>query len=342
MKELIFNKSYTRDTCILIQQIWARELSIGIAQKKGWKNPYLPMIIHYMRNGTVEIWDNALARDWYMEKLLEENTENPEIILKSIDEYKTQLVKIKEFWSKKSASSQKEFEEYLALLPQLMFDFNLWYYTVTNEKTAKNLVDIILEIRKDDAFFATNDIYIGETLRKLHPEIAGYESAVLFDEVASIPTKEVLAERMNGAALIDGQELFLGEPDLFAKKYPAYILKGEDVEKNLTSVKGQIAFKGKVQGMARILRRRDEVGIVKPGDVIISPMTTPDFLPAMNNAVAFVTDEGGITCHAAIVAREMKKPCIIGTKIATSVFKDGDLVEVDANTGVVKIINNNI
>jgi pyruvate,water dikinase len=51
-----------------------------------------------------------------------------------------------------------------------------------------------------------------------------------------------------------------------------------------------------------------------------------------------VTDEGGVTCHAAIVAREMKKPCIIGTKIATKVLKDGDLVEVDANKGVVKIL----
>jgi pyruvate,water dikinase len=59
----------------------------------------------------------------------------------------------------------------------------------------------------------------------------------------------------------------------------------------------------------------------------------------MEKAAAFITDEGGITCHAAIVSRELKKPCIIGTKIATQVLKDGDLVEVDANNGVVKIMN---
>ena len=58
----------------------------------------------------------------------------------------------------------------------------------------------------------------------------------------------------------------------------------------------------------------------------------------MKIALAFVTDEGGITCHAAIIAREMKKPCIIGTKFATQVLKDGDLVEVDADAGVVRII----
>jgi len=67
-------------------------------------------------------------------------------------------------------------------------------------------------------------------------------------------------------------------------------------------------------------------------------MTHPEFLPMMRKAVAFVTDEGGITCHAAIVAREMKRPCIIGTKNATKVLKDGDMVEVDAEKGIVKIL----
>ena len=67
-------------------------------------------------------------------------------------------------------------------------------------------------------------------------------------------------------------------------------------------------------------------------------MTFPSFVVAMKKASAFVTDEGGITCHAAIIARELKKPCIIGTKNATQVLHDGDLVEVDANKGIVKII----
>ena len=67
-------------------------------------------------------------------------------------------------------------------------------------------------------------------------------------------------------------------------------------------------------------------------------MTTPEFLSAMKKVAAFVTDEGGIACHAVIVAREIKKPCIIGTKIATQVLKDGDEVEVDAEQGVVRIL----
>ena len=65
----------------------------------------------------------------------------------------------------------------------------------------------------------------------------------------------------------------------------------------------------------------------------------PAFMPAMRKAIAFVTDEGGITCHAAIMARELHKPCIIGTKIATKVLNNGDEVEVDANNGVVRILS---
>ena len=72
--------------------------------------------------------------------------------------------------------------------------------------------------------------------------------------------------------------------------------------------------------------------------ILIAIATHPDYVIAMQQASAFVTDEGGLTSHVAIVARELKKPCIIGTKIATQVLHDGDLVEVDADKGIVKIL----
>lgn len=80
---------------------------------------------------------------------------------------------------------------------------------------------------------------------------------------------------------------------------------------------------------------------VKEGDILVTFMTTPVFVPAMEKAAAIVTDEGGILCHAAIVSRELGIPCVIGTKIATKVLKDGDFVEVDANRGIIKIIEKN-
>jgi pyruvate,water dikinase len=70
-------------------------------------------------------------------------------------------------------------------------------------------------------------------------------------------------------------------------------------------------------------------------------MTDPNYIPAMEKAAAFLTDFGGILCHAAIVSREMKKPCIIGTKNATKLLKDGFLIELDAYNGTIKILEKN-
>jgi len=112
----------------------------------------------------------------------------------------------------------------------------------------------------------------------------------------------------------------------------------EKETKNKDYAKGNIAFRGIIKGYAKIVKVVSELDKVQKGDVLVTQMTFPSFIAAMNRAAAFVTDEGGITCHAAIVAREMKKPCITGTKIATKIFKDGDYIEVDANKGIVRKI----
>ena len=65
-------------------------------------------------------------------------------------------------------------------------------------------------------------------------------------------------------------------------------------------------------------------------------MTRPEYVPLMKKATAIITDEGGITSHASIVSRELKIPCIVGTKIATKILKDGDLIEINADIGIVR------
>lgn len=102
-------------------------------------------------------------------------------------------------------------------------------------------------------------------------------------------------------------------------------------------IKGQIAHPGKAKGKVRIGTAYTFYQI-KHGEIVVTGMTTPESTTFLRKAAAIVTDEGGITCHASIISRELKKPCIVGTKIATKVLKDGDLVEVDANKGVVKIL----
>jgi len=98
------------------------------------------------------------------------------------------------------------------------------------------------------------------------------------------------------------------------------------------------ASKGVAKCPVCIVKSVKDCHKVKNGDVIVAVMTRPDYVPAMKKAAAVVTNEGGVTCHAAIVSRELGIPCVIGTKIATEVLKDGMMVEVNANHGVVKII----
>lgn len=113
---------------------------------------------------------------------------------------------------------------------------------------------------------------------------------------------------------------------------------GESSKLSIEDFRGMTASSGKAIGTARVLRSVGDINKVKEGDILVAIMTRPDYVPAMKKAGAIVTNEGGITCHAAIVSRELGRPCIIGTKIATQVVKDGDLVEVNANHGVVKIL----
>ncbi|MFA6100265.1 MAG: PEP-utilizing enzyme [Patescibacteria group bacterium] len=112
----------------------------------------------------------------------------------------------------------------------------------------------------------------------------------------------------------------------------------DEVVSQNDQIRGQAAYKGKIKGVAKIVLKNSDFEGFNQGDILVASMTRPEFIPLMKMASAIVTDEGGITCHAAIVAREMKKPCIIGTKIATKVLHDGDEVEVDADKGIVRII----
>lgn len=95
------------------------------------------------------------------------------------------------------------------------------------------------------------------------------------------------------------------------------------------------ASPGTVRGPVRVLRSASEIARVGAGEVLVAPMTSPDWVPAMRRAAAVVTDQGGMTSHAAIVSRELEIPCVTGTRDATRVLADGMLVEVDGRAGTV-------
>ena len=116
------------------------------------------------------------------------------------------------------------------------------------------------------------------------------------------------------------------------------IILGETDFSDVDDFRGLTASMGRAVGTVKVLHSATEAHKVQKGDILVAVMTRPDYVPAMKLAAAIVTDEGGVTCHAAIVARELHIPCIIGTKIASKVLKDGMNVEVNANHGWVKVL----
>jgi pyruvate, water dikinase len=99
-------------------------------------------------------------------------------------------------------------------------------------------------------------------------------------------------------------------------------------------VTGLAAAPGVVAGRVRVLRTPSEGAQLEPGEILVAPMTNPDWVPVIRRAAALVTDSGGMTCHAAIVSRELGVPCVVGTRQGTELLRDGLLVTVDADHGV--------
>lgn len=129
-----------------------------------------------------------------------------------------------------------------------------------------------------------------------------------------------------------GIEYFHGKrADELIRQYTEVKVDGSTEE-----IKGMVVSRGKATGRVRILLTPKDIDKLENGEVLVAPMTSPDYTMAMRKASAIITDEGGMTCHAAIVSRELGKPCIVATSIATKALKDGELVEVDAERGLVR------
>lgn len=178
---------------------------------------------------------------------------------------------------------------------------------------------------------------LGVAVNELHSLLpAEFLTAI---KTKKIPNVEILRQRFNKSVVhvktFNKIEVFLGrEAEAFIKNNKP---QEQAVSQNAV-IKGFVASSGKVTGIVKIVNNVKDIHKIFKGDILVAAQTIPQYLPAMAKAAAFVTDIGGITSHAAIVAREMKKPCIIGTKIASKILRDGDIIEVDAEKGEVRKI----
>ena len=136
-----------------------------------------------------------------------------------------------------------------------------------------------------------------------------------------------------GVYSVDGKEIVVA-----ASEVDVLLSEMVSEEKGSWPLKGRVACRGVVKGIAKIVVNPEDIHKVEVGDILFAPETTPDLIMGMKKVAGIVTNRGGITSHAAIVSREFGIPCIIGTKFGTSLVRDGELVELDGFTGEVKKI----
>ncbi len=215
------------------------------------------------------------------------------------------------------------------------------------------LLKTLLKISEDFTFWQDErkratyfNIYIGCTLLEEISRRTGY----MLDQLKYVTASEIEGVMKDKKPLPRQLDARMAGSVFLVNRRGYCVATGKDVEKvrtvmwgkqkqdEVNDFRGLTASLGKVQGRVRIVKSVTEIGKVEQGDILVAVMTRPDYVPAMKKAAAIVTNEGGITSHAAIVSRELGIPCVIGTKIATEVLHDGDIVEVNANHGKVTII----
>lgn len=212
------------------------------------------------------------------------------------------------------------------------------------------LIEFARELFTVKQYMREASLRAGSEVRELFAEI-GNRLGFSYDELLYFTPPEVI-EALEGKipdTSVISQRLNYGF-GLYYLNGNLRIVVGEELKKDIAEATGQkfegkeltggIAYSGKYKGPVRIVHVREESDKMQAGDVLVAPMTDPYILPAMLKAGAIVTDEGGLLSHAAIVAREERIPCIVGTEKATKVLHDGDMVEVDAEgpRGIVRIL----
>jgi len=264
-----------------------------------------------------------------------------------------------------------DFEHYLKELVRLVNgDHNLAQSFSEHEEHSKNTLqeraDLIKKLKLTTDiqrfFSAWGDFMVTKIYRRYAQLFALYKTTFILEEIASrvgvtlkelrfMKSSEIKTVLFDG--LIDKAEVkkrvefcvyyTAKDTELYFSADEAkniadkYIQKHEDV--SVSELKGQCGCRGQARGAVKIINVISDMAKMREEDILVSISTQPDLVPAMKKAAAFVTDQGGVTSHAAIVAREMRKPCVIATKIATKALHDGDIVEVDADKGLVKVIS---
>lgn len=214
-----------------------------------------------------------------------------------------------------------------------------------NKDLVKKLGEIRLELRKEsqNLYFSLIGILCKKITRKFNIKMTDL-FFITFDELEGLfEEKEIdqadIKERVKGYALIFEDKKKKLQTGLDFKKIYKEISKIPEV----VEFTGRVAMMGNAKGKVRVITHSkrnliNDIAKFKEGEILVTEMTRPDLVLICKKAAGIITDEGGISSHAAIIAREFRIPCLVGTKIATEVLKTGDNIKLDCMEGKVTLL----
>lgn len=311
------------------------------------RRPYLTQTITFTRKGRSQSWARQSDLQVLSRLLAKEiDRKGKSEVLKTCNELKKQarslLAYIKQH--EKKEIGERVYREFWRRVTPYYRAHDTVKYVVEGLRPVR-LIEYLpyyQDARKysEPVFDRTEDFMIA--MAKQISQKTGYSSSLILcllpDEMIRyfrkhvLPAKSVLLARNTVFGVyFDRRRSMMFEADEVKKVENVMLAVGRQM-----LLRGTSAYPGKVRGKVRIIKNPGRERIFRRGEILVTGMTRPDFLPLMHKAAAFVTDTGGILSHAAISAREMEKPCVIGTRVATKVLKNGDRVEVDAIKGIVR------
>ena len=243
----------------------------------------------------------------------------------------------------------KLLESYLSERIQHRREYNYWLNRLKPNKRMRLLIDSLNEAIYYRSWRGERPYQSEWIVAPMMEEISRRLKIRMNDLLFCLP-KEVVAWLESGTTVLFSKIHSRQSGFVYLPYKPEKFLTGLAVKKwerelsvdsnvGQTKISGQTAFAGHAVGRVCVVLRNSEFGKVKRGDILVTGSTTPAYVPILNKVKAIVTDEGGVLSHASVISRELKIPCIIGTKNATKVLKDGDSVQVDAEKGIVKIVS---
>lgn len=331
----LYRKVISREKTIIETEIYYQGEYEGI--KSLTKNLYYfkPLFIYDKEKEITNVYynDTALEEDpktiyYYMQKDIKKTKELYNKALSSC-KYLNMIVDNDE-----SDFNYKEFIKNMLIIYPFTSLGNLAGYF---ENISSELKELLIDFRNnyDYILYKANE-YLHNKAKKILPKEYQEHIKFLFIEEVfqnKMPSLDLIQKRKNGYIFFDNNLELVDNIPLWLERKNIVIKSQQDGK----IIKGSVAYSGKITGKVCQIYTKEDFKKFEKGDILVTTMTTPKFTPILKLAGAIVTDEGGITCHAAIIARELKIPCIIGCKNATEILKNDMIVEVNANEGVINI-----